>query len=108
MAKNYPLDIENCGGDVYIVRSKGHHDPHEFMQAVRAAGYDWPLGFPRHEWRRTVPARHGWTEDLGYVDCIYAVAMPNSPGAYPVTTCQEAWGDDRYEAIAKATAVAHG
>lgn len=102
MAKDYPLDIENCGGDIYILRSKGHHDPHEFMRAVRAEGYDWPLGFPRHEWHRTVPVRHGWTEENGDGDSIYTIAKPFTRGAYPVTICQEAWGDQSYEAIAEA------
>ena len=47
MAKAYPLEIENVGGDVYVLLSRGHHDIHEFMSKVREEGYDWPLGFPK-------------------------------------------------------------
>ncbi|KVD52493.1 hypothetical protein WM11_25760 [Burkholderia ubonensis] len=48
MPKTYPLDIQNVGDDTYIVMSKGHHDVHEFMRQVRADGFDWPLGMPKH------------------------------------------------------------
>ena len=48
--KIYSLDIENVGGDTYIVMSRGHHDIHKFMKQVREDGYDWPLGVPEHCW----------------------------------------------------------
>jgi hypothetical protein len=92
-----PLEIENVGEDVYILRSRGHHDPHEFMRKVRADGYDWPLGMPEHLWCRTVPTRK-----KGY-NCIYVLCKQGERGAYPVTYVQEAWGADSYEAITEST-----
>jgi hypothetical protein len=97
--KTYPLEIENCGGDTYILRSKGHHDPDKFMEAVRAEGYDWPMGYPIHEWCKTVPVPSGQTEEFGYCDAIYAMVTKGTRGAYPVTICQEAAGDRLYEAV---------
>ena len=93
IVRRYPLDIKNVGEDVYIVMSKGHHDPHEFMRAVRDAGYDWPLGKPTHEWMRAIPA----PKDSGY-SCLYVEAEPGSRGAFPATYSHEAYGDDMYDA----------
>lgn len=93
--KAYPLDIENVGEDACILMSKGHHDPHEFMRAVRAEGYDWPLGMPVHEWARAIPA----PADSGCV-CMYVDAKPGARGAFPVTCAREAYGTDQYEAMA--------
>ncbi len=91
MAKAYALDIENCGEDTYILRSKGHHDIHEFMREVRK-DYQWPLGVPQHLWCKTVPTRRdGW-------NCLYAIVPEGTPGAYPVTYVQEAYHEDAYEA----------
>lgn len=104
MAKTYPLKIENVGEDTYILRSKGHHNPDEFMRAVRTEGYDWPMGYPRHVWCKTVPVPAGHTEELGYCDAIYAVVPQGARGAYPVTICQEAAGDRLYEAVRDARA----
>lgn len=107
MAKVYPLEIESCGADTYILRSKGHHEPDEFMRAVRAKGYDWPMGYPRHGWSKTVPVPSGHTEEFGFCDSIYAVVPKGTRGAYPVTECQEAAGDRLYEAVRDAKAAAH-
>jgi len=94
-AKKYPLEVQNVGEDTYIVMSKGHHYPHEFMRAVRA-DYSWPLGMPEHRWMRTIPAPKG----SGY-GCLYVEAEPGSLGAFPATYAWEAYGADRYEAIIK-------
>lgn len=84
----YPLSIQSVGGDTYIVMSKGHHDPHEFMRAVRADGYTWPLGMPQHVWMRAVPMRrHG---------IMYREAKPGARGAFPCTYAWEAHGDRAY------------
>lgn len=93
-AKRYPLCVENVGEDTYILMSKGHHDVHEFMRAVRA-DYSWPLGMPTHEWMRAIPA----PKDSGY-RCLYVEAKPYSRGAFPATYAREAYGEDRYEAQA--------
>lgn len=86
----HPLKIENVGEDTYILMSKGHHDLHEFMRAVREAGYDWPLGMPAHMWMRAVPTR-----DTGY-RCKYVEATPGSRGAFPCTYAWEAYGPYAY------------
>ncbi len=91
MPKSYPLEVESIGEDVYIVISRGHHDIHEFMRAVRA-DYSWPLGVPTHIWMKTRPSR-----DPGYT-CFYDVVPEGTRGAWPATHVQEAWGDDSYEA----------
>ncbi len=95
--RHYPLEIENVGDDTYILMSRGHHDPHEFMRAVRAEGYEWPLGMPEHKWLRAVP-----TNKL-FLWCIYVFAEPYSRGAFPATYVHEAWGEDSYEAKAPNT-----
>lgn len=92
--RRYPLSVKNVGEDSYILMSKGHHDLHEFMRAVRA-DYQWSLGMPTHEWMRAIPAR----ADSGY-RCLYIEAEPHSRGAFPATYVSEAYGDDRYEAQA--------
>lgn len=96
MAK-YPLEIENIGADVYILISRGHHGIHEFMAKVREEGYDWPLGFPKHIWMKTRPSR-----DPNY-SCFYDPVPKGTPGAWPATHVQEAWGDETYEAVAART-----
>lgn len=96
-APRYPLCVENVGEDTYILMSKGHHDVHEFMRAVRA-DYSWPLGMPTHEWMRAVPAPKG----SGY-RCLYVEAKPHSRGAFPATYAREAYGEDRYESQAPNT-----
>lgn len=89
--KTYPLDIENVGGDEYIVMSRGHHDIHEFMKAVREH-YSWPLGVPEHRWAKVVPDSTG---ERGY---LFAFVSEDVRGAFPVTYSWEAYGDDAYEA----------
>ena len=97
--REYSLDIQNVGEDTYTVLSKGHHDPAEFMLAVRADGYDWPLGMPEHIWLRCVPPPDGYV--FWYVE-----AKAGTRGAFPATQAYEAHGADTYEAImaAKETA----
>jgi len=92
--RRYPLSVENVGEDTYILMSKGHHDVHEFMRAVRA-DYSWPLGMPTHEWMRAIPA----PESSGY-RCLYVEAKPHARGAFPATYVREAWGEYSYEAQA--------
>lgn len=93
--RRYPLSVENVGEDTYILMSRGHHDVHEFMRAVRADGYTWPLGVPTHEWMRAIPA----PKASGY-RCLYVEAKPGARGAFPATYACEAYGEDRYEAQA--------
>lgn len=86
-----PDDIENVGEDTCIVRARGHHDPHEFMRAVREAGYDWPLGMPIQTYARTVPSRNP------EFNCFYQLVNSPGRGAYPVTYAHEAYGEDQYK-----------
>ena len=90
--KVYPLDIQSVGGDEYIVMSRGHHDMHDFMKAVRAEGYEWPLGVPEHRWAKVTP------DSTGECTCLYHFVEEGTRGACPVTYSWEAYGDDAYEA----------
>jgi hypothetical protein len=92
--REHPLEIKNVGEDNYILMSKGHHCPHEFMRAVRSDGYEWPLGMPEHKWIRAIPA----PKNSGY-SCLYVEAIPESRGAFPATYAYEAYGDERYETL---------
>lgn len=85
MAKSYPLDIQNVGDDTYIVMSKGHHDPDEFMRAVREAGYDWPLGKPEHKWVKATPC----PPSCGEHTCHYTIEDEHRPGRFPATYAWE-------------------
>lgn len=97
--REWPLDIENVGGDIYILLSRGHHDVHEFMRQVRADGFDWPLGMPKHIWLRCTPPPDGYAT-------WYTEAQEGERGAFPATQCWEAYGDDRYEAATSSGAQA--
>lgn len=65
------------------------------MRQARADGYNWPLGAPKHYWTKRVPAAAG----SGYT-CYYAMVPEGTRGAFPTTDAHEAYGDERYEAIA--------
>lgn len=98
MKREYPIDINNVGEDTYIVMSKGHHDPHKFMQKVREDGYDWPLGMPIHCWIKATPCR------CGEHTCHYAIVGESVRGAFPATYAYEAYGEECYEAAHGITA----
>ena len=94
----YPLEIENIGEDTYILISRGHHDPHEFVAAVRAADYEWPLGMPQHMWMKTLPAPKG-----SAYRAWYSPVDEGTRGAWPCTYVREAFGAERYEALMSST-----
>lgn len=98
--KVYQLDIRNVGGDVYIVMSRGHHDIHDFMKAVRSDGYEWPLGVPEHRWAKVTP------DSTGEFACRYHFVKEGTRGAFPVTYAWESYGEDAYEAKYPAMAAA--
>lgn len=89
--KVYPLSIQNVGGDEYIVMSRGHHDIHDFMKAVRAH-YQWPLGVPEHRWAKVTP------DPTGECSFLYHFVEEGTRGSFPVTYSWEAYGEDAYEA----------
>ncbi|WP_205973704.1 hypothetical protein [Paraburkholderia sp. Tr-20389] len=101
MKREYPLEIENVGEDTYIVMSRGHHDPDEFMRKVREEGFDWPLGMPTHHWVKRTPANDGDHT------CWFNFVDKGTRGAFPATYAHEAYGEDRYEAI-RALAASEG
>lgn len=92
--KEYPLEVQNAGGDEYVVMSKGHHDPDQFMSAVRAAGFDWPLGKPEHRWVKSVP------DSTGEYSSRYAFVKQGTRGSWPATYSWEAYGEEQYVAPA--------
>lgn len=92
--KNCPLKIENIGEDIYTLMSRGHHDIHEFMRAVRRDGYDWQLGIPSHTWFHAVPHAEG--------GCIYHESISGARGAFPVTVAYESCHEESYEILAAA------
>ncbi len=94
-----PADITNVGDDTYRLMARGHHDVHAFMKAVRAAGYSWPLGMPRHVWLRAGPVRNGFHPIHGDCDFVYVDAEPRSRGAFAATYVDEAYGADGYETL---------
>lgn len=98
MTRIYPLEIENVGTDIYTLMSRGHHDLDAFMRQVRADGYEWPLGMPKHIWLRCIPPSDGYVT-------WYVEAQAGARGAFPATQCWESQGSDTYEAI-RATALA--
>lgn len=89
MDKNYPLSINNVGDNTYMLLSKGHHDIHEFMKAVRKQGYDWPLGMPEHVWLKAVP--NNANGGHSYFHC-----KQDTTGSFPATFVSEAYGEDQY------------
>jgi hypothetical protein len=94
--KTYPLEPFSIGEDTYCVISKGHHDVHEFMRALRER-WQWPLGMPEHIWMKTMPA----PKDSGYA-CWYEPVPEGTRGAWPCTYVREAYHEDSYEAKAQA------
>lgn len=91
----YPLEIENIGADTYMLMSRGHHDFKEFMKAAKEAHPSWPMGKPEHVWYKTVPARGGYAEVIGF-DSMYIEVAEGVRGAWPATLTIEAYGEDRY------------
>ncbi len=75
-----------------IVMSRGHHDIHDFMKAVRAEGCEWPLGVPEHRWAKVTP------DSTGARNYWYHFVSEGTRGAVPVTYAWESYGEDAYEA----------
>lgn len=97
----YPLEPISVGSETYIVISRGHHDIHEFMKAVRAdVSSDWPLGVPEHIWMKTTPP------PSPEYTAWYTPVKKGARGAWPATYVSEAYNEDRYEAKFPESAVA--
>ncbi|WP_273761566.1 hypothetical protein [Aeromonas hydrophila] len=91
MKKVYPLDVCDVSHDERIVMSKGHHDIHEFMKAVRDEGFEYPLCVPEHRWAKVVP------DSTGEHNHIYVFVKESVRGAFPCTYSWEASRDETYE-----------
>lgn len=78
--KSYPLKIEAVHtDDERIYMSKGHHDPHAFMAAVREYGESMPLSTPTHHLVKQVPDR----SEKG--SCSFHFVEAGCRGAFPAT-----------------------
>ena len=89
----YALQIQACHDDnERIYMSKGHHDPHGFMKALREYGAD-PSAYskPTHHWVKQRPAPKN-----GDYSCLYHFVKEGTRGAFPATYTQE-YGEDRYK-----------
>lgn len=87
------INIEQVGEDSYCFYAKGHHDPHEFMSQMIDDGMAleiYPLGMPYHTFAKIVPTRNP--------DWKYYVQFSKEKvrGGFPVTVCEEAYGDEMY------------
>lgn len=85
--KEYPLELENWGGDVYTLVSRGHHPFEEFIAAMRKEYPDWPMGKPEHLYMKAVP------DPTGNYICRYFPAEKGQRGAFPVTYSSEDYGN---------------
>jgi hypothetical protein len=88
--KNYPLSLENIGGDVYTLMSRGHHSAFQFMNEVRQSYEDWPMGHPEWVYLKAVPTRKD-----GY-KCLYVEVPAGTKGCFPATVTTEASGEELY------------
>jgi hypothetical protein len=79
----YPLHIESCGSDIYIVMSRGHHDLAEFTALAKKKYPTWNLGGAVHKWCKTVPCHTG-----EFTSC-YAFVKEGTRGAWPATYMHE-------------------
>lgn len=89
--KQYPLDIVDVSHDERMVMSRGHHDIHEFMKAVRRDEFDYVLCTPEHRWAKVVP------DSTGEHNHIYVFVKERTRGAFPVTYSWECSKADSYE-----------
>lgn len=81
--KKYPLDLENCGGDVYVLISKGHHDLNEFgLKVLEHYNHFMPMEKPQHIYMKAIPTREGY-------EFNWTPANKETRGAFPVTYSQE-------------------
>lgn len=91
MARDYPLDVQNVGGDEYAFMSKGHHDRDAFMAEVAQWHTGTPMRVPKHLWVKTVPCQ------CGEHRCHYELSDEQRKGWFPATYTWETYGDDAYK-----------
>lgn len=78
MSKQYPLELENIGQDVYTLMSRGHHDLEVFKIAVKDNYPSWvkSLGKPIHTYFKRVFNQ--------YIQC-----SSDTKGCFPATLISE-------------------
>lgn len=76
----YPLVIEELSNGEPLFISRGHHDTHEFLHALRRYGVDRVTEAPEHVYFKPVPRKTGGFQFYEYPHRI--------SGAFPVTRCQ--------------------
>lgn len=74
--KNYELNLENIGTDVYTLMSRGHHNFDEFMELVNKEFPSWKLKNPVHLYFKNVFGR--------FIECDKLVK-----GSFPATYVDE-------------------
>lgn len=88
--RTYPLKIEAVHtDDERIYMSKGHHDPHAFMTAVREYGESMPLSTPTYHQVKQIPDR----SEKGA--CSFHFVEAGCRGAFPATYTHQ-YGADVY------------
>lgn len=65
------------------------------MKAVRADGYEYPLGVPEHRWAKVVP------DSTGEYRHLFVFVEEGTRGAIPVTYAWETYGKGVYEEVFK-------
>lgn len=87
MTKEYPLEVKILNefeGGFLGYYSKGHHDPHVFIDAIKdfADGTIESVGHVRHEYWRCLPV------GPGYKGVVLLNAKSHARGAFPVTVVE--------------------
>lgn len=78
----------NCGGDVYMLCSKGHHDFNKFIDVMKTHyPHFLPMTKPKHVWMKNIPPRDGYSYEFREVN-------KGTRGAWPATFSQETWLGD--------------
>ncbi|WP_445403658.1 hypothetical protein [Acinetobacter vivianii] len=92
--KSYPLELENWGGDEYMVITRGHHDLDEFKKLVNEEYTSWGDFFEvaYHSYFKATPS------NSPYSRCWYSPCSKNTRGSFPATVAQEGWTQAATEA----------
>ncbi|MEV8215764.1 hypothetical protein [Leifsonia sp. NPDC077715] len=95
--KEYPLELENWGGDQYLVVSRGHHALDEFKKAVNKEYSSWGNFFEvaYHSYFKAVPSKNPYSR------CYYSPCTEKTRGAFPATVAQEGWTQEATDQMNK-------
>jgi len=78
-----PIKLENLGGEICVLMSRGHHRAVDFNDAVAVSEFsEWQIGAPEHLW---------WCQSNPYHDAVrYSKSTEGADGSFPVTVSVEA------------------